>query len=126
MDLSVAAALTASAMCFARLGSRVANSLDARKLKFIFGLFTLTMAPMVPLKHYVLENRRNLSSNEHSASCPLDDAPGAADRSIPDKSFQSFTLPSFEQFKMCITSPALLFTGTIAIVFITKRTSLSS
>lgn len=58
VDLPAAAAITVTSMVMSRYGSRWSRNFESKKLKRYYGWMCLIVAPLIPLKNYIMKKRK--------------------------------------------------------------------
>lgn len=58
IDLPAAAAITVTSMVMSRYGSRRSRNFESKKLKRYYGWMCLIVAPLIPLKNYIMKKRK--------------------------------------------------------------------
>lgn len=68
VDLPAALVLTCSAMVLSRFSARFTSRFDSKKLKKIFGWFSILVSPTVPLKSYLLNKKKKEEEQAQAAA----------------------------------------------------------
>ena len=68
MDLYSAAAIAVSGMLTARYGARYSNKLSQKQLKKALGIFMIGVAPIVPLKPYLIASKDTFKNGDDDSS----------------------------------------------------------
>ena len=68
VDLPAALVLTCSAMILSRFSARFTSRFDSKKLKKIFGWFSILVSPTVPLKSYLLNKKKKEEEQAQAAA----------------------------------------------------------
>lgn len=58
IDIPAALAITATSMVMSRYGSRWSHKFDSKKLKQYYGWLCLLVAPLIPIKNYIMQKRK--------------------------------------------------------------------
>lgn len=64
MDVPAAIAITATSMVMARYGSRWSHNFDSKSLKRYYAYLCLLVAPLIPLKNYIMQKRKEEEAME--------------------------------------------------------------
>ena len=64
VDVPAAIAITATSMVMARYGSRWSHNFDSKSLKRYYAYLCLLVAPLIPLKNYIMQKRKEEEAME--------------------------------------------------------------
>lgn len=110
IDIPAAVAITATSMIMSRYGSRWSQNFDSKKLKKYYGWLCLLVAPLIPLKNYIMQKRKEEEAQKNAQVVTEDLAAENAKFGYRD----CLSVEAMKQSEAVEHTPLLLTLGMIA------------
>ena len=66
IDIPAALTITATSMIMSKYGSKWSHNFDSKKLKKYYGWLCLLVAPLIPMKNYIMQKRKEEESQKQA------------------------------------------------------------